>query len=785
MARSAAVTPQWVRARRSRAVTTVVLRSADATVLRQISDQMGLGLSLPELRAIQRHYRAAGRDPSDLELQAFGQAWSEHCCYKSSKPYLRKYLFALRDDCTLAKGDAGVVAFDERWAYALRIESHNHPSAVEPYGGAATGIGGIVRDVLAMGAFPAALIDPLFFGPLDLPREQLPPGVLHPRALLGGVVAGIRDYGNRIGIPTVAGSVTFDARYTGNCLVNVGCLGMVQRAHIQPNAVGGVGDRYVLLGGATGRDGIHGVTFASRTLSSDATSQDRSSVQLGDPITKEPLLHVIEEVVAAGLARGIKDLGGGGLSCVVGEMALARNLGAVVDLDRVPLKERGLAPWEVWVSESQERMMVAARPKDVSAILAIAKRWDVLATEIGRVIRTPVMRVRWHGRQIAQMDLPFLTGGPVYDRPTRARRVRIPLRLPPRPTDVGALLLRLLAHPNVCSREWVVRQYDHTVRGATTIQPLQGIPGRAAHGDAAVITPVEGTDRSLAIAVASAPTVASLDPYAGGLTTIDEVARNLCAVGAQPHALTNCLNFGSPEVPENLWEFSQVVRGLRDGAAALGVSFPSGNVSFYNETSSGSIPPTAVVAGVGMLDHLHEAVTTDLKGEDHWLLHLGVPSTRIGGSEYLAMCGGSAPVCRPDLRLLRRCCRFLRKAAVEGRIAAAHDVSHGGLAVTVAEMALGGDVGATIDVGPILQRRMRPDVALFGENPTRWVLSTTPQQGRALLGAAADAQLPLVRIGRTGGRQLRLRGGGMRARTLPLRSIRTAWERTLWDLLGP
>ncbi|MDD1765906.1 MAG: AIR synthase related protein, partial [Methanomassiliicoccales archaeon] len=364
--------------------------------LEEISSSMGLNLSLNEMKTIQKYFSKKRRLPTDVELQSLAQAWSEHCCYKSSRVFLREHIFNIRHPDVLAKGDAGVMAFDDEYAYALRIESHNHPSAIEPYGGAATGIGGIIRDVVCMGAQPVALIDPLFFGPLDYDGE-VPPGVKHPKYLLGGVVAGIRDYGNRLGIPTIAGGVFFDEGYIGNCIVNVGCVGIVKRSQLLKNAVGGAGDVLILVGGRTGRDGIHGVTFASAELDETSEEESRGAVQLGDPIMKEPLIHACLEVTSKGLINGMKDLGGGGLSCVVGEITLAGGCGADVQLDKVPLKETGLAPWEIWVSESQERMMLSASKRNVRRIMEIFDLWDVPATVIGKVIQNKIVKLYYDG----------------------------------------------------------------------------------------------------------------------------------------------------------------------------------------------------------------------------------------------------------------------------------------------------------------------------------------------------------------------------------------------------
>src|SRR5213594_2543534 len=562
----------------------VALRDASINELAEISEGMGLALSPDEMRRIQEHFKGLGRDPTEVELQSLGQAWSEHCCYKSSKVFLKEFIFPVQAPYVIDRGDAGVVEFDEDHAYALRIESHNHPSAIEPYGGANTGIGGILRDVLAMGAQPIALADPLHFGPLDYPMEKLPRGTRHPKYLFGGVVAGIRDYGNRVGIPTVAGCVAFDAGYLGNIVVNVGCVGFAKRSQLQRNRVKEVGDVFVLAGGLTGRDGIHGVTFASVDLTEEAVGEwEAGAVQLGDPIMKEPLIHAVVESAEAGLLQGLKDLGVGGLSCVIGELALNGGFGAEVDLDRVPLKQTGLAPWEIWVSESQERMMLVVPPENVEKVLRICELYDVPATPIGRVIPEQVCRVRYRGEVVLEKDLEFSVGGPEYQRPTKA--TALPTKdapVPPAPRDLRTVLMKILKSPNVASKEYVIRQYDHEVRAATVIRPLQGVIGKQAHGDAAVLKPLVDSWRGLAVSVASSGGYTALDPYRGGMNAVEEVCRNLVAVGARPHALSNCLNFGNPEKPDRLWSLREAIRGIGAAASALGVAIPSGNVSLYN-----------------------------------------------------------------------------------------------------------------------------------------------------------------------------------------------------------
>jgi phosphoribosylformylglycinamidine synthase len=749
-----------------------LLDAGDADLVR-ISKDLGLALSPEEMRRVQAYFRKRGRPPTDAELQSLGQAWSEHCCYKSSKPFLREFLFGIETPSVLLKGDAGVMEFDEDHAYALRIESHNHPSAVEPYGGAATGIGGILRDVLAMGAKPIALVDPLHFGPLDTPYDALPTAVKHPRYLFGGVVAGIRDYGNRVGVPTVAGSIFFDEGYTGNIIVNVGCVGIARKDRILKNAVAGPGDVFLLGGGKTGRDGVHGVTFASLELTDEMWEEwQAGAVQLGDPIMKEPLMHACLEAVERGFLSGMKDLGGGGLSCVVGEMAIAGGHGAEVQLEKVPLKEPNLAPWEIWVSESQERMMLAVPEANVDEVLAIFELWDVPATPIGHVLAEQVVRVSYDGEEVLDMDLPFYTEGPEYERPYEEPLVRSTPqeRSPSEPSDYGAALLALLGSPNVASKEHVIRQYDHEVKANTVIKPLQGVLGKQSHGDAAVLKPLVDSWRGLAIATASTPQYTRLNPYRGGAAAVDQVCRNLAAVGARPHALSDCLNFGNPEKPDRLGSFREAVRGIGTVAGALGLPLPSGNVSFYNETPLSPVPPTPVVLGTGIVEDVRRCVTSDLKREGAALYVLGETKAELGGSEYYRVYGGEGgEVPDTDVDLLRRCIDGLLEASQASLIAACHDASHGGLGVALAEMCLGGDIGAEMAWAP---DGLRPDLALFSESNTRWVLEARGEPRRL---EKALAGLPLQRLGRVGDTELRIQVGPQ-AFALGIEEMRDAWS---------
>ncbi len=667
--------------------------------LKTIGTESGTGLSPDELRTVRNHFEKKGRPPTNVELQSIGQAWSEHCCYKSSKTFLKEHILPIGDDKIIDRGDAGVMAFDDEHVYALRIESHNHPSAVEPYGGAATGIGGIIRDILCMGAQPVALVDPLFFGELDTPQDDLPEGVKHPRYLLDGVVSGIRDYGNRVGIPTVSGAVAFHPLYTGNCLVNVGCVGIAPKSRLYKNRVGGVGDKYVLVGGFTGRDGIHGVTFASAELDEKSEEESRGAVQLGDPITKEPLIHAVLDVAEKKLITGMKDLGGGGLSCVVGEMALSAGYGAKVELEKVHLKEEGMEPWEIWISESQERMMLSVPEENIREVLDVFDLYDLEARIIGEVIPEKNVKVSFHGVKILDLELDFLTAGPEYCRPyeSKPRKPSIEKNVPEPEGSWNDLILDLLSDPEICNREWVIRQYDHEVRGNTVIKPLTGDISSPTHADASVIRPVEGSRKALAIGVGQNPHACLEHPYRGGKWVLCESIQSVFSVGARPDSFSNCLNFGNPEKPDRFGDFKDVVEGIGEVAGAFSLPSPSGNVSFYNETPSGSVPPTPVVMMVGMLEDYSKATTPDLKGEGNGLYVMGTADLSLGASAYLRHAQGEDAVPDSDPAQLDETGQALLREMAAGNVVSCHDVSAGGLIVALCEMAFGSPFGFSLE----------------------------------------------------------------------------------------
>jgi len=702
------------------------LRDASDEDLMHLSENLGLSLNSDEMKRIQRYFSEKGRDPTDIELQSIAQAWSEHCCYKSSKSILRKFIFSTADSRCICNEDAGVVEFDEEHAYVVAFESHNHPSAIEPYGGAATGIGGIVRDVVCMGAQPVALIDALFFGPLDFPYERLPKGVKHPRYLFEGVVAGISDYGNRIGIPTCAGMLFFDEGFVGNCIVNVGCVGVLRKKDIRHSSAA-PDEALVLVGGLTGRDGIHGVTFASATIEARTEEAFRSAVQLGDPIKKEPLIHAILEANSQGLINGMKDLGGGGLSCAVTEMCAAGNCGADIYLERVKLKEAGLLPWEIWLSESQERFLISTLHENVHRLLKIFEDWDIDASVIGETREyergKEKIRIFYEGELIYELEISFLANSPVYERPRKVRKVVEKEVAFSEPSDYEEVLTRLLSMPNIASREYVVRQYDFEVRASTIVKPLHGIIGLETHADATVLKLLAHSFRGIALTADVNPAYTRINPFWGAASAVDEACRNLVAVGARPHAFADCLNFGNPENEEVMGDFYECCRALNFMAESLKIPFVSGNVSFYNENeeTGEAIPPTPTILGIGICEDVRSCVTVDAKLPSNPLYIVGETRNELGGSAYFKLRGiegGIVPRTSP-VELKRRMDAVLN-AIHAGFVAACHDISEGGLAVSLCEMLFGGDLGAEIDLRTLGEARS--DIKLFAETNSRWIV---------------------------------------------------------------
>ena len=744
--------------------------------LTKVVENLGLGLLPDEIEKVRKHFLEENRKPTDVELQAIDQAWSEHCCYKSSKSILEETVFGLESSKkVIAREDAGIMEFNNEHYYVVGLESHNHPSALDPYGGSATGIGGILRDVVCMGAQPVALVDSLFFGDLDLPREKLADGVKHPRYLMGGVVAGIRDYGNRVGIPTIAGQVSFHPQYTDNPLVIVGCVGMVRKEMMIHSRAGAVGDVYILAGGRTGRDGIHGVTFASRDLDTGSVD-DIGAVQLGDPITKEPLMHLCLELNEMKLLTGMKDLGGGGLSCVVGELALDGGFGARVNLEKVPLKVENMAPWEIWVSESQERMMFTVKPEDVDRVLARSKAWDVEAVPIGKVITEKRNIVRFNGVEILNLDLEFTTGGPVYNRPYNLPDYDTgpAAPLPEYPADLGKTILDLVSQPEVASKDWVIRQYDHEVRGKTALKPIQGPIGKDVPGDSSVLKPVDDSWKGLALTTDVNPYLMEANPYHGTRSAVEEVCRNLAAVGARIDSLADCLCFGNPRKPDIMGQFRASCEALKDAAMAVDVPYVSGNVSLYNETADGAIPPTPVLMGVGLVEDIRNCTTSDMKRDGSiWLI--GKTKEEMGASLYYRSIGKDCPnIPKTDFDSFIPRMEQLIQAIEQGEVVACHDISTGGIAVAVIEMCMSG-VGANIGLG----EDMRADVELFSESNGRWIVQVANGKEKGFARRFDYA----TRIGEVGKNIAFSKDNDVIAE-FEIDELRSAWTRPVWDRLA-
>jgi phosphoribosylformylglycinamidine synthase subunit PurL len=715
-----------------------------------------------------------GRRPTDAELAMYAVMWSEHCSYKSSKVHLAYFgettTDAMRERMLAGIGEnAGVVEIGDGWAVTFKVESHNHPSYVEPYQGAATGVGGIVRDIMAMGARPVAVADPLRFGPADAPDTA---------RVLPGVVAGVGGYGNSLGLPNIGGEVVFDPGYLGNPLVNALCVGAMRTEDLHLAFASGVGNKIILFGARTGLDGIGGVSvLASETFGEETGRKKLPSVQVGDPFTEKVLIECCLELFHAGLVVGIQDLGGAGLSCATSELASAGDGGMHVDLDTVPLRATGMTPAEILSSESQERMCAVVRPQDVDAFLQVCRRWDVLATVIGEVTDGDRLVIDWHGETV--VDVPPRTvahDGPVYRRPV-ARSDRqdqliadVPDRLPrpAAPSELHAEILRMAASPNLCSRAWVTDQYDRYVRGNTAA---------AQPADAGVVRIDESTGRGVAVATDCNARFVALDPYAGAQLALAEAVRNVATSGAVPLAVTNCLNFGSPEDPHVMWQFQQAVRGLADGCAQLGIPVTGGNVSFYNQTGERAILPTPVVGVLGVLEDVATRVPSGFRRDGDTVVLLGDTRDELGGSEWAnvvhAHLGGRPPVV--DLAAEARLAALLAQAAADRLLTGSHDLSDGGLAQALVESCLVGGRGAAVTLPPL-----DPFVALFSESAGRVLVTVAADRVDEVLSRARDAGVPATVLGTTGGAALAVEG----LPELPLATLRTAWDATLPALFG-
>ncbi len=695
-----------------------------------------------------------GRAPTFTELGVFSALWSEHCSYKHSKPILR--LFPTEGPYVLqGPGEnAGVLKLPDGWAVAFKIESHNHPSAVEPYQGAATGVGGILRDVFTMGARPVAVLNSLRFGPLDVPRN---------RYLFAGVVHGVGDYGNCVGIPTLGGEVGFAPGYTGNPLVNAMCVGLLREQDLTRARAQGVGNVLLAVGSRTGRDGIHGASFASEELSEKSEAR-RPQVQVGDPFTEKLLLEATLELITSELIVAIQDMGAAGLTSSSAEMAARGGVGVEIDTGLVPTREEGMTPYEILLSESQERMLVVAEPRRIPEIQAVCAKWELTATPIGRVTDDGIFRVRHRGRVVAAIPGQQLVDEcPIYHPEAReadaarARRAALPPAGRAAP-DPERALERLLDSPNLASKRWVYEQYDSTVQGETVLGP---------GGDAGVLR-VPGTDFGLAVTVDCNARLVALDPHEGGKAAVAEAARNIACTGALPIGITDCLNFGNPEKPEVFFQFREACRGIADACRAFETPVTGGNVSFYNESPTGAIDPTPTIGMVGLLAPITARVPSHFREPGDIVVLLGATRGALGGSAYWAelldFVGGRPAAV--DLDAERRLQLLLVAAAQAGLLRSAHDCAEGGLAVALAETAIGGPyvahgLGASVDLGAYASG-VPLEGLLFGEDGARVVVSCSPGALAGLLALAAERGVTALQAGTVGAPdgRLELRAGG-------------------------
>ncbi len=679
-----------------------------------------------------------GRRPSNSELAMYSVMWSEHCSYKSSKVHLRQFGEKAPQTDALLVGigeNAGVVDIGDGLAVTFKVESHNHPSFVEPYQGAATGVGGIVRDIISMGARPVAIMDPLRFGPLDADDT---------RRVLPGIVSGISGYGNCLGLPNIGGEVVFDACYTGNPLVNALALGVMRHEDIHLASARGLGNKVILYGARTGGDGIGGVSVLASETFEDTGPAKRPAVQVGDPFMEKLLIECTLEVLQAGLVEGIQDLGGAGISCATSELASNGDGGMDVALDLVPLRDPTLSPEEILMSESQERMCAVVQPDKVEDFLAVCAKWDVPATVIGEVTDTNRLRITWHGEVI--VDVPPRTvahDGPVYDRPLArpdyldALQADTPTALP-RPADAESLrseILALVAAPNLASKAWVTDQYDRYVRGNTVLAQPE---------DAGVIRVDETTGRGVALSTDCNGRFAKLDPYAGAQLAFAEAYRNVAATGAVPLAVTNCLNFGSPEDPGVMWQFAEAVRGLADACLEMGTPVTGGNVSFYNSTGDTAIHPTPVVGVLGVFDDTDRRTPMSWGIDGELIYLLGTTDDEFGGSEWAHLHGhlGGLPP-RVDLAAERQLGQILVAGSRDGMLTAAHDLSDGGVAIALVEMALRSGTGARLWIPDGID----PFVFLLSESTARALVVVPRSEELRFTEMCRARNFPCERIG--------------------------------------
>ena len=695
-----------------------------------------LGLSDSEYEQVSE---LLGRKPNLTETGIYGVMWSEHCSYKTSKMQLSRFPTHGPHVLQGPGEGAGVVDLGDGWAVVFKVESHNHPSAIEPYQGAATGVGGILRDIYSMGARPVAFLNSLRFGPLKAGQERDIPIVKRNRYLFGGVVAGIAGYGNCIGVPTVAGEVGFDACYSGNPLVNAMCVGVVRHEDLQHGRAEGIGNPVIYVGAATGRDGIHGATFASEELN-DESEAKRPAVQVGDPFMGKLVLEACLELFQCGAVISVQDMGAAGLTCSSTEMAEKGGNGMELDLDLVPQRALEMSPYEIMLSESQERMLLVAKEGREEEVFHICRKWEVPACTVGRVVSEPVLRLLHHGHSVAELPLDRLLGScPVYEREAVPSKLQLGRQKQESvswdlPQDLGALLKEMIIQPELASKRWVYGQYDSMVRTCTSVGP---------GSDAAVIR-IDGTEKALAMSIDGNSRYVQLDPKTGGRIAVAEAARNVVCSGGRPLALTNGLNFGNPEKPEIFWQLREAVTGICEACESLELPVTGGNVSLYNEIDGEAVYPTPLIGVVGLVDHPDHETTQHLKQAGDVLLLLGETEEELGGSALQQFQTESIFGMPPSLNLEKE--KTLQNAVLNAiqqhLIASAHDLSHGGLALALLTCC-SGELGVHVD----LELGIREDLALFSETQSRILLTVAPQNLEQVEMLMQAQNVPCERIG--------------------------------------
>jgi len=784
-------------------LTTVDLLNLDDDGLMEVSKDR-LWLNLSEMRRIKDYFSRLGRNPTDVELETLAQTWSEHCIHKTFKSrirlgqlvvdnLLRSTVMRVTEELkkpwclSVFRDNAGVIDFDGRYAVCFKVETHNHPSAVEPYGGAATGIGGVIRDILGtgLGAKPILDTDVFCFAPPDFPDDKLPRGVLHPRRIFKGVRAGVADYGNRLGVPTLNGAILFDDRYIGNPLVFCGTVGLLP-ASMSQRGQQQIGDLVVLVGGRTGRDGIHGVTFASGELTKESEAISASSVQIGDPITEKKLIDVLLKARDRQLYRRITDCGGGGLSSAVGEMA--EETGVRVYLERVPLKYLGLSYTEIWISESQERMVLAVPPNTVDQLISLFQGEGVEATIIGEFTDTRRLELFYEGNLVGDLDMEFLHKGlpqlekeAVWELPQHSEPDF------PQPTDLREDLLRILASWNVCSKEWVIRQYDHEVQGGSVFKPLTGV-NNDGPSDAAIVRPILDSDMGIVVANGINPKYGDIDPYWMAASAIDEALRQVVAVGGslQRVALLDNFCWGNPDKPDRLGGLVRAAQACYDVALDYETPFISGKDSLYNEFETEKeiicIPPTLLISAVAVMDNVERAVTMDCKRYGDLVYIIGTTWNELGGSQYYSIhgyVGNRMP--KVDSKKGKRLMDTLSAVMEKGLIRACHDLSEGGIGVAAAEMAFAGGLGMVIHLGqvPLGEAMNRDDYVLFSESNTRFLVEVAPEDRQQFEGMMAGVDF--TAIGQVTSKE-RLEAYGLNGEIVLsalIAELKEAWQRPL------